>query len=74
MSNHHRVPFRIEGFYKILENLVGSNALVKHLLEPYPEQDEETPYYFSGVSSIGTSKRYAAWMPNPDKYGEYITR
>ena len=65
-----RVPFRIEGFYKILENLVGSNALIQHLLEPYPEPDEreweESPYFIDGGLSIGCKSRYAPWLPKTD--------
>ena len=70
-----RVPFRIEGFYKVLRNLIGSSALVEHLLEPYPEDEldeQPSPYYFNGGVSIGQSTRYATWMPNPNQLGKFI--
>ena len=62
-----RVPFRIEGFYRILENLTGSNMLVKHLLEPYPRPDEEEwnpgPYYADGGMAAAGKRCYAPWIP-----------
>lgn len=70
-----RVPFRIEGFYKVLRNLVGSSTLVEHLLEPYPDELDEpglSPYHLDGGVSIGQSTRYATWLPNPSHRGGFI--